>query len=82
MIPWTVRKINTSYCNGIRHGEQVLQEEMRYLEIIMMKRHSNLCLKLHARGLNLWDTAAVYGMGDSERILGKLIHYDSDMPFI
>ena len=29
-------------------------------------------------GLNLWDTAAVYGMGDSERILGKLIHYDSD----
>lgn len=24
-------------------------------------------------GLNLWDTAAVYGMGASESILGKLI---------
>lgn len=24
-------------------------------------------------GLNLWDTAAVYGMGDSEKALGKLI---------
>ena len=29
-------------------------------------------------GLNLWDTAAVYGMGDSERILGKLIHHNVD----
>ncbi|MFJ5162360.1 aldo/keto reductase [Pantoea sp. NPDC088449] len=25
-------------------------------------------------GLNLWDTAAVYGMGSSENALGKLIH--------
>lgn len=23
-------------------------------------------------GLNLWDTATVYGMGDSEKILGSL----------
>ena len=27
-----------------------------------------------ANGLNLWDTATVYGMGTSERILGELIH--------
>ena len=26
-----------------------------------------------AAGLNLWDTATVYGMGESERILGKFI---------
>lgn len=26
-----------------------------------------------ANGLNLWDTATVYGMGTSERILGELI---------
>ena len=25
-------------------------------------------------GLSLWDTATAYGMGESERILGKLIH--------
>lgn len=26
------------------------------------------------KGLNLWDTAAVYGMGSSETALGKLVH--------
>ena len=25
-----------------------------------------------AAGLNLWDTATAYGMGESERILGRL----------
>ncbi len=30
-------------------------------------------------GLNLWDTAAVYGMGASEGILGKFIHGRDDV---
>ncbi|OBZ17233.1 aldo/keto reductase [Bacillus sp. FJAT-26390] len=30
-------------------------------------------------GLNLWDTAAVYGMGASEAILGKFIHERDDV---
>ncbi len=30
-------------------------------------------------GFNLWDTAAVYGMGSSERILGKLIKDDKNI---
>ncbi|MCU6793272.1 aldo/keto reductase [Paenibacillus sp. WQ 127069] len=30
-------------------------------------------------GLNLWDTAAVYGMGASESILGKFIHGRDDV---
>jgi len=30
-------------------------------------------------GLNLWDTAAVYGMGASEAILGKFIHGRDDV---
>ncbi|VFT69360.1 putative Tas protein [Escherichia coli] len=27
-----------------------------------------------SKGLNLWDTAAVYGMGSSETALGALVH--------
>jgi myo-inositol catabolism protein IolS len=35
--------------------------------------------KAHAGGLNLWDTAFVYGMGRSETLLGSLLnHYSRD----
>lgn len=61
-----------SWGNGMNGGDTVFGNHLTEVDL---KPVYNTAMKA---GLNLWDTAAVYGMGASETILGKFIKEDND----
>lgn len=56
-----------SWGSGVAGGDQVFGNHLSEAELEPVVKAAM------AKGLNLWDTAAVYGQGSSERILGSLL---------
>lgn len=61
-----------SWGTGINGGDKVFGNECHEEDLRPVLK------KAMKQGLNLWDTAAVYGMGASETILGHLIKGEED----
>lgn len=62
-----------SWGNGINGGDAVFGNILTEKDL---KPVFDAAMKA---GFNLWDTAAVYGMGASETILGKFIHENNNV---
>ena len=58
---------------GINGGNQVFGNEYNEADLRPVFK------KAMEKGFNLWDTAAVYGMGASETILGTLMKEEKDV---
>ena len=56
-----------SWGGGFAGGDQVFGN---HLDVKSLKPVFDTAMK---EGLNLWDTAAVYGMGSSESLLGEFV---------
>ncbi|MBR1790049.1 MAG: aldo/keto reductase [Bacteroidaceae bacterium] len=57
-----------SWGTGMAGGDQVFGN---HTDEAMLRPVFEAAMK---SGLTLWDTATVYGMGESERILGHVLH--------